>query len=81
MTQHPANQLFHALNKVRESNEEFHERMRDIARRAFSDPITLDINALDPLDPVRSSWSPAERDHDGDMGREQDDVDADNRRR
>lgn len=59
--------------------------IEDQMRRGLTTNNVLNINALDELDPVhyrteRASRDQGEADHDGDMGREQQDYDRDNGR-
>lgn len=70
MNTHPANALFHALNKIKETNEQFHARMQDIARRAFRP--SFDIDSLDPFKQQMKRRG-NDNCYDGDGGREQQD--------
>lgn len=67
------NQHFRALTQLQADVKARleQERMEEIARRAFARGDSLDINALDPFDPVhvRNRSSLRDVDYDGDGGR------------
>lgn len=83
MNRHPDNALFHVLKDIEDSQKAFRKSNEAFAKwwKSLPPGTVVDINALDPFDPVhlRNSYSRAERDYDGDMGREQDDVDEERR--